>query len=138
MLNRQSESRSGVWQAFKSLSATANKSPISGRLVLCSLSHPNWSQSCKLILVADQKNLRAGHNARKEVLALCKFTTELLGSINGGVHFPSEISLRLAQCAGNIAHREMLANHHNVHIAARRFAASCHGAVNERNLNPSR
>jgi hypothetical protein len=68
-------------------------------------------------------------------MALCKFTTELLGSINRGVHFPSEISLRLAQCAGNIAHREMLANHHNVHIAARRFAAGCHGAVNESKLN---
>src|SRR5438270_204441 len=135
MLNCQSGTRSGVLQAFKSLSATAKRSAISCRLVLCSLSHPNLSQSCKLILVTNQKNLRAGYDATEEVVPLCKFTTELLGSINGGIHFSSEAALRLSEGRDDIVHRNPVSDDHDVHVAAAGFSAGCHGSVNEGKVN---
>src|ERR1035438_991411 len=104
MLNCQSGTRSGVLQAFKSLSATARRSAISCRLVLCSLSHPNLSQSWKLTLVTDQKNLWAGHDTAEKVLPLCKFTTELSGPIDGRVHLSREIPLRLSEGRDDIMH----------------------------------
>ena len=66
------------------------------------------------------------------MLALCQFTTELLGSINGGVHLPSKVPLRIGQGRDNILHRDPLPDDHDVHVAARGFTAGCHGAVDER------
>ena len=93
MLNCQSGMSAGVWQASRSRSATARRSAISCRLVLCSLSHPNLSQSCKLTFIAYQEDLRAGHDTRQEVVASSKFTTELLGAIDRGIHLAPEIAL---------------------------------------------
>ena len=55
----------GRLTSLRSLSATANSSAVSCRLVLCSLSHLDLSQSCKLMLIPNQENLRPGHNARR-------------------------------------------------------------------------
>ena len=118
--------RGAMEAAARSLSATAKRPAISCRLVLCSLSHPNWSQSCKLILVADQEDLRAGHNAGKKVLALRQFTTKLLGPIDGGVHLSSKVPFRLGQGRDHIMHRNPLSDNHDVHVAACGFAAGCH------------
>ena len=67
-----------------------------------------------------------------------KFTTELLGAIDGGIHFPSKVPLRFAECAHNCVQREALANQHNVHVAARRFTAGRHGAIDKRQLDVAR
>ena len=70
------------------------------------------------MLVTDQKNLRARHHAAEEVLPLCKFTTELRGPINGGVHLSCEVPLRLGEDRDDVIHRNLLADNHDVHVAA--------------------
>ena len=69
------------------------------------------------------------------MVGLCQFTTELLGSINGGVHLPSKAPLRVGQGRDNILHRDPLPDDHDVHVAARGFSARHDRAVNERELN---
>jgi hypothetical protein len=93
------------------------------------------SQSCKLTFIADQEDLRAGHNTRKEMVASSKFTTELLGAIDGGIHLAPELTLCFSEGGNDILQRNALANHHHVDIACRCFAADCQGAVNEGELN---
>lgn len=66
---------------------------------------------------------------------MCKFTTELLGSIDGGVHLSSEFPLRLFECADDIVQRQSVADDHDVYIAAHGLPAGRHGAINERNPN---
>jgi len=66
---------------------------------------------------------------------LCKSTTKLLGSINGGVHLSSKVPLRPSEGRDNIIHRNPLSDNHDVHVAARGFSAGCDRAVNERELN---
>ena len=105
-------------------SATAKRSAISCWLVLCSLSHPNLSQSCKLTLVADQEDSRPGHNARKEVVACSKFTAELLGAIDGGIHLAPELALCFREGRRDLLQRDALADNHHIDIACRGFAAA--------------
>jgi hypothetical protein len=93
------------------------------------------SQSCKLTFIAYQEALRAGHNTRKEVVASSKFTTELLGAVNGGIHLAPEIALRFSEGRNDILQRNELAHNHYVDIARRCFAARCQGAVNEGELD---
>ena len=72
-MNCQSGTNSGVRHARKSLSAIANRSAISRRLVLCVFSQPYWSQFYKLIFVTDQENFRPFDNAGKKLVACGKF-----------------------------------------------------------------
>jgi len=69
------------------------------------------------------------------VVASSKFTTELLGAIDGGIHLAPELALRLSEGRNDILQRNALANDHDVDIACRCFAAGDHGAVNEGELN---
>ena len=69
------------------------------------------------------------------MLALCKFTTKLLGSINGGVHLSSKVPLRLSEGRDNIMHRNPLSDNHDVYVTARGFGAGCDRAVDERELD---
>ena len=93
------------------------------------------SQSWKLTLVTDQKNLWAGHDTAEKVLPLCKFTTELSGPIDGRVHLSREIPLRLSEGRDDIMHRHLLSDNHDVYVAAAGFTTGCHRTVNERELN---
>ncbi len=68
-------------------------------------------------------------------MASSKFTTELLGAIDGGIHFAPEIALCFSEGRNDVLHRNSLADNHHVHITRRGFAASCQGAVNEGELN---
>src|SRR5207248_9640897 len=94
MLKRQSFTSPGVWQAARSRSATANRSAISCRLVLCSLSHPFLSHTCKLIYVPNQENLRTCDYTRKEVPAFGDSARELLDTIDCRVHLTPKFTLR--------------------------------------------
>jgi hypothetical protein len=95
------------------------------------------SQSRKLILVTDQKNLWAGHDTRKEVLASCEFTTKFPGSIDRRIHLSSEVPLRFREGRKNLVHRNPLSDDHDVHIAACGFVAGYHRAIEEGELDPA-
>jgi hypothetical protein len=93
------------------------------------------SQSCKLAFIAYQEDFRTSHNTRKEMLASSKFTTELLGAIDRGIHLSPELTLCFSEGRNDILQRNALANNHHVDIACRSFAAGRQGAVNEGELN---
>ena len=69
------------------------------------------------------------------MVASSKFTTELLGAIDGGIHLAPEIALRFGEGQNDILQRNSLAHNHHVDIACGGFAASCQGAVNEGELD---
>ncbi len=69
------------------------------------------------------------------MLPLCKFTTELRSPINGWIHFSREVALRIGERRDDVVHRNLLADNHDVDVAAAGFIAGCHRAVNERDLN---
>ena len=64
-------------------------------------------------------------------MALCKFTTEFLGAINGRVHLASKIPLSVAECANHLVQRQSIAYHHYVDIAGARLVSGRHGAVDK-------
>jgi len=68
-------------------------------------------------------------------VASSKFTTELLGAIDGGIHLAPELALCFGEGRNDILQRNSLAHDHHVDITCRGFAASCQGAVNEGELN---
>jgi hypothetical protein len=127
-----------VLQAPKSRSATARRSAISCRLVWCSLSHPNLSQSFKLLLIADQKDFRAGDNSRDEMPAFRKFTTELLRRVDGRVHFASKLALCFGDRGNDVRKREIVTGNHDVHIARRCLSSGCHRAEDEGDADATR
>ena len=71
------------------------------------------------------------------MVASSKFTTELLGAIDGGIHLAPELALCFGEGRNDVLQRNALANNHHVDIACRGYAASCQGAVNEGALNPA-
>src|ERR1700751_808433 len=70
----------------KSRSATASSSAISFRFVLCTLSHPNFCQSSKLILVLNQEEFTSSEYVRQEVVTLGNSATEFIPLRQRGVH----------------------------------------------------
>ena len=69
------------------------------------------------------------------MVASSKFTTELLGAIDGGIHLAPEIALCLGEDRNDILQGNALADNHHVDIAGGGFAAGGQGTVNERELN---
>ena len=70
--------------------------------------------------------------------AFCKFTTELLGSIHGGVYLSSEVPLRFGESGDDIVHRHSLADDHDIHVAGGGFGAGCHRSVKEGEIDLAR
>jgi len=69
------------------------------------------------------------------VVASSKFTTELLGAIDGGIHLAPELALCFGEGRNDILQGNSLAHNHHVDIASGSFAAGGEGAVNEGELN---
>jgi hypothetical protein len=69
------------------------------------------------------------------MVASSKFTTELLGAIDRGIHLAPELALCFSEGRNDILQRNALTNNHHVDVAYRRFAAGGQGAVNEGELN---
>jgi hypothetical protein len=101
---------------------------------LCSLSHPNLSQSFKLLLIADQKEFPTSDHTCDEVLPFGKFTTEFLGGVDGGVHLSSEFTLCIAH-SGNHVHERHLSYHHKIYVAGGSFGSGRHGTKDEGGRN---
>jgi hypothetical protein len=69
---------------------------------------------------------------------LCKFTTELLGSIDGWVHFSRQRSLNAGKRGGDVVQTDLLADDQDIDIADLGFDAGRDGTVHEGELNVGR
>lgn len=65
------------------------------------------------------------------MLTFGKFTTELPGWVDGRVNLASNFALRFRNCRNHIRKRDVIANHHEVNIAAGGFRSRCHRAKDE-------
>ena len=120
---------------MRSRSATERRSATSSGLDLCSLSHPNLSQSLKLLLIADQKEFRTSDDSCDEVLSLGKVYDRIPPwSIRRGVHLASEFTLPVAH-RGNYVHERNISNHHKIYVAVGGFGSSRHGTKDEGDFN---
>jgi hypothetical protein len=95
-------------------------------------------QSGKLALIADQEDLLAGNDAGDEVLAFGKFTTELFSGVDRRVNLSANLSLRFGHRRDDISEREVVANHHDIHIASGGFGSRRHRAKDEGNADAVR
>jgi hypothetical protein len=69
------------------------------------------------------------------VLAFGKFTTELLGEVDRWVDLAANLVLRFGNCGDDICKREVIANHHDIHIASGGFSSRGHRSKDEGNAD---
>jgi hypothetical protein len=96
------------------------------------LTHPNPFQSRKLIPIADHKDFLAGYNPCKETLACGEFTTKLLSSIDGWVHFSGKFLLRRRRRVDHPVQRKTISHHHQINVAIGLLSPPGHRPVDER------
>jgi len=65
------------------------------------------------------------------VLAFGKFTTELPSGVDRRVDLAPNLALRFGDCRDDIGKREVIANHHDSHIASGGFSSRRHRAKDE-------
>src|SRR5215467_3193013 len=135
MANRQSSDTSFAWLSLRSRATIPSRLAISCLLLLCATSQPFLTQSAKLTLVSNHEQLLFFRHRRKKMILGGELLPKLSRTVHRRVDLPTQVRLNLSQCGYHIG-ETYLAHDHQIHIARRRFLASCNRAVHERKLNP--
>jgi hypothetical protein len=69
------------------------------------------------------------------VLAFGKFTTELFSWVDRRVDLAANLALRFVDRRDDISEREVITNHHDIHIASGGFSSRRHRAKDEGNAD---
>src|SRR5437660_8707792 len=135
MANRQSSDTSFACLSFRSRATIPSRLAISCLLLLCATSQPFLTQSAKLTLVSNHKQLLFSGDRRQKVILGGELLPKLSRTVHRRVDLPTQLRLNLSQCRNHIG-KTYLAHDHQIHVARLLFIASCNLAVHERKLNP--